>query len=194
MAHKQRIKSRYGIKHKPKSPEQRIKKTVRESRKIMVVDENDWELDPESRAVVDRDKLRYRVSALWLKNSNGQVLLARRALTKSHDPGKWGPAVAGTVEDGENYRRNIDREAFEELGITSTHFHKGPKTKHDGEHRYFVQWFTAIINRPSHTFKIQKKEVAEVRWFSVPQIKKMFEERPQDFIHSFGEELRLMEL
>ena len=26
-----------------------------------------------------------------------------RSFTKSHDPGKWGPAVAGTVEEGETY-------------------------------------------------------------------------------------------
>ncbi len=35
-----------------------------------------------------------RITALWLKNERGEVLLA---LAKTGDPGLWGPAVSGTV-------------------------------------------------------------------------------------------------
>ena len=55
--------------------------------KIVVVDEDDNIVGVEVRSVVDEKGLRYRVSGLWLKNSLGEVLLARRAFTKMHYPG-----------------------------------------------------------------------------------------------------------
>ena len=87
------------------------------SDRIVVVDEEDNVVGAELRSIVDEKGLRYRVSGLWLRNSRGEVLLARRALTKTHYPGRWGPAVAGTVEEGESYEQNIVKEAEEELGL-----------------------------------------------------------------------------
>src|SRR3989338_4245132 len=58
-----------------------------------------------------------RVSGLWIVDGNGNILLAQRYKNKTHDPGKWGPAVAGTVEEGETYESNIVKEAEEENGL-----------------------------------------------------------------------------
>ena len=59
-----------------------------------------------------------RVSAIWLVDSDGNILLAQRAFSKKVDPGKWGPSVAGTVEKGETYEENIIKESKEEIGLT----------------------------------------------------------------------------
>ena len=56
-----------------------------------------------------------RVSALWVTSEEGEILLAQRAVTKKRDPGCWGPAVAGTVEEDETYEDNIIKEAEEEI-------------------------------------------------------------------------------
>ena len=63
----------------------------------------------------------YRVSSLWVVIPNGakyDVLIAQRKLTKKKNPGKWGPSVAGTIEEGETYEENIIKEAREEIGLT----------------------------------------------------------------------------
>ncbi len=60
-----------------------------------------------------------RVSALWITNEDGEILLAQRGLNKTHSPGLWGPAVAGTVEEGETYESNIIKEAEEEIGLVA---------------------------------------------------------------------------
>ena len=57
----------------------------------------------------------YRVSALWIENSKGEILLAQRGFMKRNNPGKWGPAVAGTIDKGESYEENMYKEAEEEL-------------------------------------------------------------------------------
>ena len=99
---------------------------------IVVVDGEDNVIEHKSREAVDREGLIYRVSALWIKNSSGESLLARRARTKTHSPGMWGPAAAGTVEEGESYEKNIIKEAEEELGVENTSFDMGPKTFIEG--------------------------------------------------------------
>jgi isopentenyldiphosphate isomerase len=131
--------------------------------KIVLVDERD-----EVIGAKERDEIvifdRYRVSALWATNPNTDILLARRAFTKSHDPGKWGPAVAGTVEEGENYLSNILKEAREELGLADITPQLGPKIKYEREHSFFCQWFTVELSY-DQKFLLQKEEVAEVAWF-----------------------------
>ena len=44
-----------------------------------------------------------RITALWLTDLEGNMLLAQRSFNKKHDPGLWASAVAGTVEEGETY-------------------------------------------------------------------------------------------
>lgn len=150
--------------------------------KSIVVDDNDQEVSIKSREEIDKENLRYRVSALWLFNSKGECLLAKRASTKNHDPGKWGPAVAGTVDEGETYEDSIIKEAEEELGIKEIELKIGPKEKIDGEHRFFVQWFTCVIDKSADKFIIQEEEVDEVKWFSEKEFRSLLDDNPENFI------------
>lgn len=104
--------------------------------KIVVVNENDEVVGAKKRGTIATDDI-YRVSALWITNSNGDVLLAQRALTKKNDPGKWGPAVAGTVEEGETYLGNITKETEEEIGLKDVQFTEGPKWRVSLERNMF---------------------------------------------------------
>jgi len=150
--------------------------------KVPIVDEQDNII-----GYKDHDQLSssdiYRVASLWITNSKGEVLLARRAFNKSHDPGKWGPAAAGTVEEAETYESNIYKEAEEELGLVGVNFEKGQKHFLRGEKwSHFTQPFHLVIDRPVEEFRIQKEEVAEVRWFTKEQLKKLVSENPDDFL------------
>src|SRR5680860_919488 len=151
----------------------------------IVVDENDnliglkkWE-DLRSEDI-------YRVSGLWIENSKGEILLARRALSKSHDPNRWGPAVARTLEESETYDSAMQKGAEEEIGLKNVKFKKGPKSKIMlvGRLRFFLQWYTVKIDQPLEEFKIQESEVAEVRWFSREEVKKRLKKNTADFIYS----------
>ncbi|MEK7447259.1 MAG: NUDIX domain-containing protein [Patescibacteria group bacterium] len=157
--------------------------------KIIVVDENDNEIGVKERSEITHDDI-YRVSGLWLTNSRGEILLAQRSLKKdkAHDPGKWGPAVAGTVEDGETYEANIEKEIEEELGVKGLDLKKTEKKFRDtGVRRYFVQVFTSILDRPAEDFIISKNEVEQVKWFSKAELRKWFQEKPDDFISTMQE-------
>lgn len=153
-----------------------------EEQKIIVVDDDDNEIGLMTREKVDKENLRYRVSALWILNTSNECLLAKRASTKTHSPGMWGPAVAGTVEEGETYEDNIIKEAEEELGLGNLALKIGPKEKIDGKHKYFVQWYSCVVDKPIAGFRIQEEEVDEVKWYSEEEFRSKLTNNPEDFI------------
>ncbi len=159
------------------------------SDRIPIVNEQDEILSYRDRESVVQGDI-YRVASLWVTNSKAEVLLARRAYTKSHDPGKWGPAVAGTVEEDETYESNIVKEAMEELGITGVKFQTGIKYLRRGEKwSYFVQQYYAVIDKPATDFVIRAEEVAEVRWFSKEALTQALEQHPDEFLKSMRSRL-----
>src|SRR3989344_2570418 len=116
------------------------------SEKTIIVDEHDNPIGLKDREDITSEDI-YRVSLLWITNSKGEILLARRAYTKSHDPGKWGPAVAGTVEEGETYESNIIKEAEEELGLTNLKLVSGARLRKRTNYNYFVQQFSIVLDK-----------------------------------------------
>jgi isopentenyl-diphosphate Delta-isomerase len=149
---------------------------------IPFVNEKDEILGYTTLEEIDKKGLTYRVSALWVTNSKGKILLARRAFTKSHHPGKWGPAAAGTVEKGESYEVNIIKEAEEELGLKNITPQEGPKTKSKSKYKHFTHWFFYEIDKKIKEFKIQKEEVAEVKWFSLEEVKNLLENNTKEIL------------
>jgi isopentenyl-diphosphate Delta-isomerase len=106
-----------------------------------------------------------RVSALWLFNSNQEILIAQRAFDKRYDPGKWSASAAGTVEENETYASNILKEAEEELGLklTEADLIPGPHRYIISSHHYFAQTYLAKVDLPLKAFTLQKDEVEAVR-------------------------------
>lgn len=146
-----------------------------------VVNEQDEIIGYKPRSLVAPGEI-YRVSALWITDSNGNILLAQRGLSEPNDPGIWGPAAAGTVEEGESYLQNIIKEAGEELGISDVTVSEGPKRRVSGKHNYFCQWYTAVIAKPAKDFVIQKEELEQVRWFTREELAKELREHPDKYL------------
>lgn len=156
--------------------------------RIIIVDENDTPVGVKERSGLAPDDI-YRVSGLWITNTSGHILIARRALTKDKNPGRWGPAVAGTIEDGETYESNILKEAEEEIGLTLllSDIQTGPKTKLHGIHTYFTQWFFLRRNIAIEDLTLDRTEVEEVRWVSRDELLALFQKDPHSFVGTMPE-------
>lgn len=151
-----------------------------EFERVPVVDEQDNIITYKFRDEVADDAI-YRVSALWITNSKGEILLAQRAFTKGHDPGRWQGAVAGTVEEGETYLENIVKETREEIGVDNLELTPGPKIMANGQYRFFVQFFVATLDKPAEEFKIKQDEVLQVRWFDRDELARELRKHPEKF-------------
>lgn len=151
---------------------------------VQIVNENDEIIGSKPRGEVDPQKDIYRVSGLWITNSKGEVLLAQRKFTKVHDPGKWGPAVAGTLEGGDTYESNIYKEAEEEIGLTGVKFKLGPKSRRYEPWNHFGQWFLVNIDRNIENFKIQEEEVEKIEWVPREKLMEDLKNNPERYIPS----------
>jgi len=157
--------------------------------KIVLVNENDEIIGSKEREEITKDDIN-RVSALWIRSLDGKVLLAKRSFTKKYDAGKWGPAVTGTVDDGESYQDNIKKEANEELGISGLSLIMGPKLKVNNSNKLFCQWFVTMISKDIE-FKLQKEEVEEVRWFDKDKLRSMLKSHPEEFTKSINSYIKM---
>ncbi len=87
-----------------------------------LVDENGKVTGRATRAQChDGSKLLHPVVHLHIFNSQGELFLQKRSLTKDIQPGKWDTSSAGHIDYGETAEVAVVREAFEELGITISH-------------------------------------------------------------------------
>lgn len=149
---------------------------------LIIVDDKDNAIDLKERSILTENDI-YRVAVLWITNSNDEILLAQRALDKKKDPGMWGPAVAGTVEEGESYKSNIIKEAEEEIGLKNIKPKKLDKSRTVRPHNHFTQWFKLVLDKKINDFNINK-EVKKIKWFSKKDLKKKIKEDPDDFVYS----------
>lgn len=161
---------------------------------IQIVNDQDQLITTKERSQLDYTTDIYRVSALWLTNSQGQVLLALRAATKDKDPNKWGPAVAGTNDAGESYDDNIYKEAAEEIGLTGIKFTKGPKTRTTHPRHNFCQWYLVTLDRPVDSFTIQEEEVQRLDWVSLTELKQDLQANPDNYVTNLPQVLAELDL
>jgi isopentenyl-diphosphate delta-isomerase len=149
-----------------------------------VVNDQDEIIGYKNREDIDAKKDIYRIAALWLTNSESKVLIAQRVLTKDKDPGKWGPAAAGTLEKDETYESNIYKEAEEEIGLTDVTFTPGPKQRFYEPRHAFCQWFVGVCDKDSKEFKLQEEEVEQVSWVDYGELAKDVKSNPEKYTPS----------
>ena len=151
--------------------------------RIIIVDENDNPIGVKEREEVGPGDV-YRCSAVWITNSKKQTLLQQRAFSKKVQPGKWGTAAAGAIDEGEDYEINAVKETAEELGIVidARQLTVGPKRLvHVQGHSFFCQWYLYVTDTPLEEMRLQDEEVATARWFEPDELQKMLQEHPDQF-------------
>lgn len=154
---------------------------------IYLVDGNDAIIGQSLSREVDSEKDIYRVSAVWVFNSLGQVLLAQRKFTKKKDPGLWGPSVAGTVEVGETYEENAVKETEEELGVKDAKLTLLRKVRVTEPYNYFSQIYKTVVDWDIDQFTLQEDEVEQIAWMTVEGLEQDLRENPQKYLTSMND-------
>ncbi len=160
--------------------------------KINIVDKNNNLIGTKYRDEIDYSKDIYQTSGVWITNSRGEILLAQRKLTKDKDPGKWGPAAAGTLEEGETYESNAYKEAAEEIGLTGVPFKLGPLRYTDHPRKYFGQWYICKVDKPVEEFSLQEEEVEQLKWIPEDELMKDIKENPDNYVGPFLRDAELL--
>lgn len=149
--------------------------------KIPIVDENDNIIKYKDRDDRNPNDI-FRITAIWITDKNGNILLQQRKLNKKINPGKWGPAVSGTIEEGESYESNAYKEMKEEIGVENhklTEIKKIFREPKSG--RKFVQLYNCIIPK-DYKIMPQKEEVEQLKWFSKEELLYIYNKKPEEFV------------
>ncbi len=131
--------------------------------------------------------LLHRAFSVFLFNSEGEMLLQKRASEKYHSPNQWTNAVCSHPRIGETYLEGAKRRLKEELGIEtelSEKFHFIYKADVGGnlwEHELDYV-FTGIYEG---NFNPDKNEVSAVRYISMENLDKEILENPDNFTEWF---------
>ncbi|MEI7688672.1 MAG: NUDIX domain-containing protein [Candidatus Nomurabacteria bacterium] len=154
--------------------------------KIPIVNEKDEIIGYKERYTISDGDI-IRATGLWVTDKDGNILLTQRAFTKKHYPGLWGPAVGGTVEEGETYESNIIKEAEEEIGLVGINLNFILKTRFSNS---FSQLYTVVVDH-DYPFVKQDEEVEDMKWFTKNELEKLLEEKPEIFLKNFSNNIKL---
>ncbi len=120
---------------------------------------------------------------IWIVSSDGNFLIQRRSEKKRLMPGEWA-ATGGAAISGEDSFTAANRELFEELGIKSDKTNLKKLFRIKRRNSLLDVWLIET-NVKVFDLKLQKSEVAEAKWVSPEQLKKMIENNE---FHNYGME------
>jgi isopentenyl-diphosphate delta-isomerase len=150
---------------------------------VLIVDENDEPVGAAPIEEVYQKGLRHRIARVMVEDGEGNIALQKRSSTIIGYPNCWDNSAGGHVDEGESYEQAAERELLEEIGI------KGELQVSGGFSTNALRDNDRIVNRFSRVYKVtvdqnvsfvvHKKEVSEVRWFSVEEAKELIENSPE---------------
>jgi len=122
--------------------------------------------------------------SIFLVNEKKELLLQRRALDKYHSGGLWANSCCSHPSFGENEKTCAYRRLEEELGIKTNltivnniDYKCNVGNLIENER---VTWFQGFLDS-SQPINFNEREVMEIRWISIANLKKEAEKNPQKF-------------
>jgi len=149
---------------------------------LFVVDENNNPLKPQPKSHVHEKNLWHRTSHIWVVNKKKQVLCHQRGILKSVLPGNWVPYFGDHLMPTLSFKNGALDELKKEVGIQTREnditlyriYKNHPRKEFQGI--FIYQWGGQI---EMLSYEIQ--EIAQLKWFPIPEIKQLLEEKANDW-------------
>lgn len=160
---------------------------------VILVDENDNEIGLMEKIEAHEKGLLHRAFSILIFNSDGEMLLQQRALSKYHSPGLWTNACCSHPRKGETILEAANRRLKEEMGMESsltilTHFiYKAGFDNGLTEHELDYVLKGETDAQPL----INTHEVHDFRWIKPSELSVWVKSNPQDFTVWFLELFKL---
>jgi len=152
---------------------------------ILLVDENDNVIGKEEKIKTHKEGKLHRAFSIFVFNSNGELLLQKRAKSKYHSAGLWTNTCCSHQRDGETLEKAIHRRLKEEMGFNcklKEKFTFTYKVKFDNglfENEYDHVFFGKFDGEPIPN----PEEVDEWKWVDLEDLKKDIRENPSNYTY-----------
>jgi len=160
---------------------------------VILVNEQDEPIGLMEKMEAHEKGVLHRAFSILIFNSNGEMLLQQRALSKYHSPGLWTNACCSHPRDGETVLEAANRRLSEEMGMQTdltilTHFiYKADFDNGLTEHE--LDYVLRGITNDSPL--INQEEVHDYRWINTADLSQWVKTSPSDFTVWFLELFKL---
>lgn len=148
-----------------------------------IIDENDNVTGKGTRKSVHDKRQIHRGVHVFIINHNGHILIQKRSLKKDDRPGFFDASCGAQVSSGESYEQAAEREVKEELGVNSGELVRIGKYKSFSERQREIR--VLFIAKSDGPFKIDKREVEEVKFLTMDTIQKLIACKSSEFTEGF---------
>jgi len=141
---------------------------------LILVDKNDNEIGTEQKLKAHKEGLLHRAFSIFIFNSEGKMLMTRRAKSKYHWGGFWSNACCSHPRQGEDLEHAAHRRLEEELGFECelkelfSIVYKAKSENGIYEHEYDH----IFIGRYDGEVKADPEETDEIRWVDPEELEK----------------------
>lgn len=150
---------------------------------LILVDEQDNPVGEMEKMETHQKGLLHRAFSVFIFNSNGDMLLQQRSLSKYHSPGLWTNACCSHPYAGEEVLTAAERRLNEEMGFTTkltkafdfiykASFDNG-LTEYEFDHVFFGNY--------EGTIAVNKDEVMNFEYLSIQEIDFIMDNTPEKF-------------
>ena len=156
---------------------------------IDIVDENNVITGKiEDKQEIHKKGIWHREIGCWIMNNNNELLLQKRAISKSHGAGKW-DITGGHIKTSEKPECAIIRELKEEIGliVNKKQLELLEIDKRKGitsiNNAFYYQFFI-YSNNTIDDYIIQKEELSEVKYVSIKELEYIVNNKNDDYVFS----------
>ena len=153
--------------------------------RVILVDTHDNQIGTEEKMQAHKDGKLHRAFSVFVSNSDGKMLIQKRALSKYHCPGLWSNTCCSHPRDGETVLQAAHRRLTEELNFDcpleevfsftyKIAFENG-LTEHEFDH--------VLTGKFDGNPTINKEEVAEYKWITVDELKTDIKSNPDKYTY-----------
>lgn len=135
---------------------------------VQIVDQDNVEIAAVTRGIMREQKLIHRASYILVFNTDQDLYVQKRTMTKDVYPGYYDVAAGGVVLAGETYEEAAERELAEELGVEGVRLI--PCFDHYYEDEANKVWGRIFRCQHNGPFILQEEEIESAGFMSVKQV------------------------
>lgn len=156
---------------------------------VILVDQNDVEVGRAEKLIAHKKGLLHRAFSIFLFNSDGDLLIQKRAANKYHSANLWSNTCCSHPKPNETLQEATKRRLKEELNIET-------ELSWSFSHLYRVEFDSGLIeNELDHIFigtydmlpQINPDEVSDFKYISISDLTLDIEKHPEDYSFWFKE-------
>ena len=135
---------------------------------------DDTVVGPVERTLAHAEGILHRSGLVFLRRSDGRILLQHRSPTKRIFPDAYECSAAFHVTFGESYEQAAERELREETGVSAPVRRLGKFTHHDPPEHQIVAVFTSTSDAP---IRLDPTEATGYEFLTKPEVDRVLRDR-----------------